>query len=231
MEDAIAAFEVAIQLAVNIGDSVAAATCWSNLGAVHEDLGDLEKAQDCYESALSLGEVATNPRRAVEFHLNAAGLRLLTGDHAGARQFVTVARSWAEESQLWWLEADVLLAGSDAHLASGSPEEAWTLLRQAQRTMMGRSYALSNRGRYQRLRRHHIFSSQGLSKLRRITERENLEDQCVQLTGRLEVLAFEDWAKYQSDPTAVTDNSARDELLDRKLLGVIKRLDALGYCV
>jgi DNA-binding SARP family transcriptional activator len=229
MGEAISAFELAIKLANRIGDSVAAATSWSNLGAVHEDLGNLEKTHNCYDSALSHGEVATNPRRAVEFHLNAAGLKLITGDLVGADHFVSVARSWAEKSQLWWLKADVMLAAADTCLANSNPDEAWTLLDEAQCTMVGRYYALSNRGRYQRLRRHQIFSTRGLPALLHLAEAEDLSQQCVQLTGRLEVMAFEEWARCQVKPAVQATNSIRHELQVRGLLGVLRRIDALGY--
>jgi tetratricopeptide (TPR) repeat protein len=228
-DEAITAFEQAIELSTRIGNSVAAATSWSNLGAVHEDLGNLVQTKECYDAALELGEIATNPRRAVEYHLNAAGLKLLTGARSDASDLVAVARAWAEKSKLWWLDADVLLAAADLQLAWGRPTVAWGLFEQAQRKMMGRNYALSNRGRYERLRRHHLFATKGLPSLLQAIETGHLTNQCLQLTGRLEALAFEEWARAQLDYEPQKVGLARKELQDRGMLGVLMRLDALGY--
>ena len=55
-----------------------------------------------------------------------------------------------------------------------------------------------------------------------------LEQQCVQITDQLEVRAFEDWARAQANSTQAGD-SAHKELESRGLLGVLRRLEVLGY--
>jgi tetratricopeptide (TPR) repeat protein len=225
--DGIASFNTAIRIASHIGDSVACATSWSNLGAVHEDLGDFTEAEHCYEQAMSLEAQASNPRRAVEVHLNMASLRLVTGDLKDASRCLKVARKRASESQLWWLTTDVLLAQADYNIAINCPEAAWPLVEEAQTNTRGRVYLLSNRGRFERLRRHHLWITRGRSAVETLSDTENLSERCIQLSGRFEINAMEDWVRLHEGIPRSTSMSAFDELRSRQLHGILSRLNTL----
>jgi hypothetical protein len=123
----------------------------------------------------------------------------------------------------------VLLAEADTYLAGKKPDLTWSLLKEAERVMMGRTYALSNAGRYERVRRHHAFVTAGLSEMLRLSEADDLEPRCVQITDRLEVRAFEDWAKMKVNSMQDATPSPFEELESRGLLGVLRRLEVLGY--
>ena len=179
--------------------------------------------------ALALGNKAANPRRAVEYHLNSAGLSMITGDLKAARKSIETAQEWSEKSQLWWLAADLLLAAADICIADRRPEMAWPLFEKAEYKMMGRVYALSNRGRYERLKRHHALATQGFRTMLHLSDTQELKQKCVQLTGRLEIMAFEQWAERQAGFPRGKEKDAFHELRSRQFLGVLRRLDVLGY--
>jgi tetratricopeptide (TPR) repeat protein len=227
-KDAISAFERAMSVAKSIGDTAALATMSSNLGAVREDLGDFQQAENCYQRALELEAKASNPRRAAEVHMNLASLRLITRDTQDALRCLSIAKVNAAESQLWWLQTDVLLAEADYHIAGGTPETAWPLVEEAQAVTRGRVYLFSNRGKYERLRIHHLWFTQGFAAVQRLCQTENLRDRCLLKSGFLEVQALVDWIRQRECVGERSAGTALDELAGLELHGTIARLSMLG---
>ncbi len=224
-DEAIEAFREATKIASRIGDSVASATSWSNLGAVNEDLGDLDQAEVCYRQALELQAVASNPRRAVEVHLNLASLQMLRGGTEDAMNCLAVAKQQARVAQLWWLETDVLMAEADLCIMVGDPESAWPLVEEGLTNTRGRIYLLADMGRTERLKRHYLWATQGLEAVRRLSMTEDLRQRCPALSRRLEVLAFEEWIE-QAERQTHHVGGAVDELRRLGLNGVVQRLQA-----
>ncbi len=226
-DDAIAAFRNAIKIADRIGDSVASATSWSNLGAVHEDLGCYDEAEKCYNTAFELEALASNPRRAIEVHLNLASLRMLSGQLDAARKCIDVAKRHVESAQLWWLATDVLMAEADMYIMAGDPESAWPLVEEALSNAHGRIYLLGDVGRFERLRRHYLWMKKGVGALRLLKETESLQERCVAISRRLEVLAFEEWIEETEGSMVSNGQFAVNCLLERGLRGVLDRLNAV----
>ena len=81
------------------------------------------------------------------------------------------------------------------------------------------------------MRRHHVLVTKGLAAMLHLSDTEDLARQCMQITGRLKVRALEDWAKTQVSATDGSRHSAFDELEERGLLGVLRRLSVLGYSI
>ena len=225
-DKAVNTFNKAIETATRIGDTVANATAWSNLGAVYEDLGRFTRAQTCYDNALGLEAIASNPRRAVEMQLNLASLKMLQKDLVGAEQCVDLAKERVKEAGLWWLVVDVLVSEADLYILGGNPESAWPLVEEAQANAKGRLYLLSDMTRFERLKRHHLWVNHGVDALA-LMRMEDLTKRCIRISGRREVLAFEEWVMSQEGIQIPEPGAAITDLEARRLGGVINRLDAI----
>jgi len=119
------------------------------------------------------------------------------------------------------------IAQADYNVATNCPEAAWPLVEEAQANTRDRVYLLSNRGRFERLRRHHMWITQGWSAVERLSESENLKERCIQLSGRFETGAVEDWIRIREGVGMLTQSSTFDELRSRKLHGILSRLSTL----
>lgn len=230
-QESIAAFREAVESASAIGDSVAAATSWSNLGAVYEDLGQSSTAQQCYEKALEHEAVASNPRRAVEVNLNLASLMMVDGELDEAERYLDVAKRHVKKAALWWLANNLRLCEADLYLLRSNPKCAWPLVEEAQANTKGRVYLLSDMTRFERLARHHLWVMRGVRKMQQSTVTDNLAQRCVKLSGRLEILAFEQWIVATEGGKQENQIDALSELRTRNLDGVIKRISRIQEAV
>jgi DNA-binding SARP family transcriptional activator/tetratricopeptide (TPR) repeat protein len=223
-QESIASFQQAIECAASIGDSVAGATSWSNLGAVYEDLGQFSLAQESYENAFEHESVASNPRRSVEVNLNLASLMMLKGDLTQAAECLEVARDRVVEAGPWWLFTDLCLCEADLCLFQSNPEQAWQLIMRGQANAKNRMYLLSDMTRMERLTRHHIWATQGVRAMQDSRSRDDLARRCVKLSGRLEILAFEQWILEKESIVEKSRHDVLEELKVLQLNGVITRI-------
>jgi len=81
--------------------------------------------------------------------------------------------------------------------------------------------------RFERLKRHHLWVTHGVDALARLMRTEDLARRCIRISGRLEVLAFEEWVMSQEGVQISEPGGALKDLEARRLGGVINRLEAI----
>jgi len=221
-------FEEAAGVAERFGDADAAANSWSNLAAVHEDLGRFAAAAACYGKAADRAIATSGFRRLAELSINLSGFALVLGLVREANTFAARAEAYAKRAGQWRLLIDVLTARADCELAQGNDEAAWALLRDADAVSRDRVYLLADMGRYERLRRHHTWRTRGAKGLRRLIESESLSGKCPQIGDSIEVRIFEEWATSQEGAVAPRPGPAVAQALKLGLVGVLSRLRSVG---
>jgi len=221
-------FEEAARVAETFGDADAAANSWSNLAAVHEDLGRFAAAAASYAKAVDRAIATSGFRRLAELSINLSGFALVLGLVREANIFAARAEAYAKRAGQWRLLIDVLTARADCELAQGNDEAAWALLRDADAVSRDRVYLLADMGRYERLRRHHTWRTRGPMELRRLIESESLSDKCPQIGDSIEVRIFEEWATSQEGAVAPRPGPAVAQALKLGLVGVLSRLRSVG---
>jgi hypothetical protein len=119
------------------------------------------------------------------------------------------------------------MAEADMYIMAGDPESAWPLVEEALSNAHGRIYLLGDVGRFERLRRHYLWMKKGVGALRLLKETESLQERCVAISRRLEVLAFEEWIEETEGSMVSNGQFAVNCLLERGLRGVLDRLNAV----
>ncbi len=221
------AFKEAAKIAKRIGDVEAQCNAWSNLGALSEDYGQINDSIAAYENALALMKKGISPRRSAEVCINCAGLALAVGDRSSAESCIRFAREHANLSQLWRLSVDVFLLEADYYLCQNESELAWSCFEDAEDIRNGRSYPLGNTGRYERLKRHHIWHTFGAPQAIDYVKENPLQQRCWQIADQLEVKLFEGWL-FNSDEAKARAEKALNNVVQLRLFGVVLGLVQLN---
>jgi tetratricopeptide (TPR) repeat protein len=228
---AVKSFGLAARLAEKIGDLDGAANSWSNLGAVSDDLGDFGTSGKAYERSVEVLSTVASNRRLAEVAINIAGLAMTVGEPVLAGRVLEQASDAAMDATQWRLEVDVLCAQADCALASDNPEQAWALYERAEWVRQRRLYLLADMGRYERLRRHHIWATRGYEAMRRLNHSAPLSQTCTQISDYLEARVFEEWVEQREIGSNGAVTPACEELARRGLEGVFTKLNQLGINV
>jgi hypothetical protein len=109
-------------------------------------------------------------------------------------------------------------------LFQSNPEQAWQLIMRGQANAKNRMYLLSDMTRMERLTRHHIWATQGVRAMQDSRSRDDLARRCVKLSGRLEILAFEQWILEKESIFEKSRHDVLEELKVLQLNGVITRI-------
>jgi DNA-binding SARP family transcriptional activator/predicted ATPase len=227
-DEAAELFREAAGIAERTGDLDGAANSWSNLGALRDDMGMPLAAARCYEHAIQHAANTANQRRFAELAINIAGLAMTLGEFDGADLLLGAASRFASNTSHWRLRTDALLARADLAIARGAEAEAWSLIEESDAIRSGRIYPLSDMGRFERLHRHHIWSTEGFAALERRAAEVTLARRCPLIGDQLEVKAFLDWVAWSEGQPHPRDGFALHTLVNMGLKGVAAWLYRLG---
>lgn len=227
LRDAIDAYEDAASLAERIGDTSAAAVCWSNLLVTALSSGDVGKAESFLAMAQATVSRSPSPRRASELNYNIAMYYILRHQFADALSAARAAREDADRAKSWRHMRDAEIALADIFIASEQPERAWECVDRARTLVQNREYLFPS-AHYERLLRHHAFAKGGLGAYTaRVAESKRYVSR-MDLRDRLVLDVFDDWVHSQTEPKrAVTANSC-ERLVEQGYAGTARYLSVLG---
>lgn len=214
-DEAIQAFQGAIEIANRLGDDIGASLSWSNLGSLYTDLAWFNSAANAFRAAIAIVTPA-QVRLGAEVHANAMWLSIHLGNLEEAEQFAEGCEREASRSGLWRHSALACLSRADLLLARCSPELAWPFVERALGLVDNRAHLLFDVGQYHRLVMQWLFSTKGAAALEPWLNPGRVGNY-RRVTDWLEIRAAAEWL-------LATPSSSKDQLA----AGALKEIESIG---
>jgi len=230
-QQAIVAFEDALQLADRLCEPALSAMTWANLAVLHHNYGDFGEALKCSRQAIRLGEVGSADRRAAAVYWIAAALALDLGDTLAATALLATADEALGDSPSPRQVEEAALLRADYFLATGEPERAWPLIEGIPATGHRRAYMLGEAARFERLTRHYTLVASGWDAYENLRSSREHETERMPTAGRLELTLFDLWVRLSTgDDVTPEVDAALSEVESRGLTGIVAQLITSRVC-
>jgi tetratricopeptide (TPR) repeat protein len=165
-EEALEAFQTALELSQKIGDDSRVSILCSNMAASCLLSGDMERAIEYGEKSLLVASRAPSQPVLPKAWSNLAFAYLLSGNLSRARECYELPQEWIRDGRSWAITTTFCFESAALELAFGHPEEALKRIADAERDATGRADWLASPGTSERMKVFFTYHSEGHERAR-----------------------------------------------------------------
>jgi DNA-binding SARP family transcriptional activator/tetratricopeptide (TPR) repeat protein len=210
LEEARAAYKLALDLSVKMGDDCRSSIVLSNICAAHFLEGNIDAALEYGQSSLTYGRRAPAQPSLMRTWANLASAHIARGEVDKAKECFDSWERWMKNGRSWSARMEYLCDTASMEFVLGNTGEALNLIATAELESKGREELVVNQGRFERLR---VFLAYHVSGI--LAARELAEASTRRFRGRNHLAYFESLAAlgWLETRTGGTDSASTQELL------------------